>query len=139
MGKAKKAVDINLPEPVKGIDPECVALCKAMNAFRGVTTRESCCGHAKGFFRIWFKVQEVRDLFPILRACDRRYGGSEWGISGALGDTGNGVAFLLESRTEGDRAYSEAQDIVTRLGYLLENENACSMFEVKLKAGLKII
>ena len=45
----------------------------------------------------------------------------------------------VSNKQEGARAYTEAQDIVTRLGYLLENENACSMFGVKLKSGLKII
>lgn len=37
------------------MDKECVELCNALNNIPYVTTFESCCGHGKDVFRIWFK------------------------------------------------------------------------------------
>ncbi len=49
---------------VGNMDPECVRLCDAMNAFPGIRTVESCCGHGKKPYRIWFK---ARDLLVLPR------------------------------------------------------------------------
>lgn len=52
--------------PPPDLDPEVLSLCRAMNAFRGITTTESCCGHGNGPFRIWFTARSVRDLPALL-------------------------------------------------------------------------
>jgi len=38
------------------IDQECVALCDAINKYPGIRTVESCCGHDKTPYRIWFRI-----------------------------------------------------------------------------------
>jgi len=50
----------------KGIDKECVELCKAMNLFPGIQTVESCCGHGKDSYRIWFIPKSLSCLPELL-------------------------------------------------------------------------
>lgn len=52
--------------PPDDLDPEVLSLCRAMNAFRGITTTESCCGHGREPFRIWFTTRSIRDLPALL-------------------------------------------------------------------------
>jgi hypothetical protein len=49
----------------KGIDPECVDLCRALNALPGIATNESCCGHGESPFRIWFEPANKRALADL--------------------------------------------------------------------------
>ena len=48
------------------IDPECASLCRAINGIAGLTTIESCCGHGKSEFHIWFKVIGKLGTLPHL-------------------------------------------------------------------------
>ena len=36
------------------MDNECIKLCEALNKLEGIETVESCCGHGKGDYHIWF-------------------------------------------------------------------------------------
>jgi hypothetical protein len=47
------------------MDPECVALCDAINQIPGIETVESCCGHGEETFKVWFIVENMAK-FPIL-------------------------------------------------------------------------
>lgn len=47
------------------IDSECTPLCDAINRIPGLDTFESCCGHDKHPFRIWFTVSDLTAL-PVL-------------------------------------------------------------------------
>lgn len=51
----------------QNMDPECVAICDAMNALPGITTFESCCGHGKHEHWIFFWAGSLENLEPILR------------------------------------------------------------------------
>ena len=48
------------------MDPECVRLCDAMNALPVIRTTESCCGHGKSPYRIFFKVEDLTVLPRLL-------------------------------------------------------------------------
>ena len=48
------------------LDPECVELVEAMNLIPGIHTVESCCGHGKAPFRIWFEADELKNLPDLL-------------------------------------------------------------------------
>lgn len=48
------------------MDPECVALCDAMNLIPGIRTYESCCGHGQSPFWIWFDVKSLDHLPNLL-------------------------------------------------------------------------
>lgn len=58
------------------MDKECVAICDALNALPGVETIESCCGHFKNSYRIWFGSVNPYSLAIIARVFDRRYSGT---------------------------------------------------------------
>jgi hypothetical protein len=55
------------------IDPECIPLCNAINRVPGLSTIESCCGHAKDEFDIWFKATKLNSLYVVARCIDIRY------------------------------------------------------------------
>jgi len=48
------------------IDKECIALCDALNDLLGVRTTESCCGHGDRLFHVWFEVDSLDALPPLL-------------------------------------------------------------------------
>jgi len=52
--------------PKAGMDQECVALCDAMNHLPGIETFESCCGHGKDNYRIWFMTEGLENLPALL-------------------------------------------------------------------------
>ena len=49
-----------------GLDPEVLSLCMAMNAFPGITTTSSCCGHGREPFGIYFQPESLDDLPALL-------------------------------------------------------------------------
>jgi hypothetical protein len=51
--------------PPPDLDAEVLSLCRAMNLFPGITTVESCCGHGRDPYRIWF-VTDSLDALPLL-------------------------------------------------------------------------
>ncbi len=85
--------------PPADLDPECLELCKALNSLAGIETFESCCGHGKYPFWIWFTWRPPANGMVVLaRAlCDRYYGFAGWRI--VLNHTDlpeSQVCFLLE-------------------------------------------
>lgn len=70
------------------MDREVVALCDAMNACPGIKTFESCSGHGKLPFMVFFYATEVDGLFFLTRCADRRYWkyGHRWTIHLSVGD-----------------------------------------------------
>jgi len=48
------------------MDTECISLCNAVNRLPGMHTTESCCGHNKTPFNIWFVSKELKHLPTLL-------------------------------------------------------------------------
>ena len=48
-----------------GVDAECVALCNALNRLPGVRTTESCCGHGKSEYHVFFRCESQEDVVPV--------------------------------------------------------------------------
>jgi len=48
------------------MDIECIPLCNAINKLKGLETFESCCGHKRDNFLIWFSAENVDDLTPLV-------------------------------------------------------------------------
>lgn len=63
------------------IDPECVPLIIALNQLPGIETFESCCGHLKYPYCIWFKCNNFTSLAIITRTFDKRYSDGKWRIT----------------------------------------------------------
>ena len=53
-------------KPLNDIDAECVDLYLAMNRLPGIQTIESCCGHGKHQYRIWFWADSLEALPRLL-------------------------------------------------------------------------
>lgn len=59
-------------------DKECVNLCQTLNAMDGLNTTESCCGHLKDRFMIFFKCDNFSTLAKISRSVNRNYSDGKW-------------------------------------------------------------
>jgi len=59
-----------------GVDPECIELCEAINLYEpDIFTVESCCGHGKTPYHIYFKVENLETLPHILYWLDGCHSG----------------------------------------------------------------
>ena len=76
----------------KSMDKECIPLCDALNALPGIETFESCCGHLKRPFVVFFTAQKIEDLRPILIALVFE---SAWDMNVAWASSSDGVFFWL--------------------------------------------
>lgn len=96
------------------MDKECVALCNAINALEGLRTVESCCGHDKKPFRIYFTAEHLRQLPILLYHCDPYYMGFRWKIKFQDGGL-SPVILVLQSGAIGPEAEAQAQIIAERV------------------------
>jgi hypothetical protein len=106
-------------------DPEVVELCRALNDLPGIATTNSCCGHGKSPFCIFFDPdpKDRRGLFILARCVDHRYFefGHQWSIRLSVGDFPLfplPIVYRLESEAVGEEAYTQAQAIVATTSLL---------------------
>lgn len=80
------------------MDKECIPLCNALNSLPDVETTESCCGHCKDRFMIFFKCKNPYSLSVIARVFNRRYSGTklQWIIEVETHDNG-GYDYFVHS------------------------------------------
>ena len=57
----------------KYMDEDCIGLCDAMNELDGCETFDSCCGHNKKPYSIFFNCDNCYSLAVLARSIDRRY------------------------------------------------------------------
>ena len=62
------------------MDVECIELCKTLNAIPGVETFESCCGHLKQRFMVFFECNDFFQLSRLSRAVNKNYSDGMWEI-----------------------------------------------------------
>jgi hypothetical protein len=104
-------------EPPPDLDPECLELCRAINALPGLTTIESCCGHGRpdhGFW-IWLTADTISDLMPLsyqLDSCHSGYRGWELLVDTDCGHDPDDVKFWLRGPVG---AYAEADAIARNI------------------------
>lgn len=106
----------NYPEDM---DTECIELCDILNSLPTVKTYESCCGHNKSNYIIFFTVTDWRSISFLARCIDSRYCDwqSNWILYAYNNDTPNQGKFkyLLECK------YSGKEDILTQVTNLISN------------------
>jgi len=96
-------------KPPEDIDPECVPLCAAMNRVPGIQTIESCCGHGKDPFRVWFVATSLDRLPDLLYWFDGCHSGFyDWKVTVATDCAKSPVHFKVEGPAG---AFSEADSI----------------------------
>lgn len=79
------------------MDAECVLLCMKLNELPGVQTTESCCGHYKDTYKIFFDCDDFVSLGILTRCVDKRYSDGKWEIACCGGDNHPLYGFLLRS------------------------------------------
>jgi hypothetical protein len=92
------------------MDPECVALCDAMNEMEGIETIASCCGHSYAPFRIYFEADSINDLKPILTLIDES---EDWRMRVSFATGGGDVYFILDGPT-GQQGFDVATALASR-------------------------
>jgi hypothetical protein len=109
------------------IDSECVDLCRALNSIPGIGTLESCCGHGRGSFSVWFYAESFEGLFIIGRVLDRRYGSPDWfnwKCTVACCDYDMMPMFNIDSGgVVGEDAYSQSKEIAYNIYDHLEHSD----------------
>lgn len=91
------------------IDPECVAICEAMNRMPGIRTIESCCGHGRHSFNVYFKsdsLEALPDLLYWFDVCHSGFGG--WRVTVRTDCAASPATFVVEGPVG---AFSEADEI----------------------------
>jgi hypothetical protein len=100
------------------MDKECARLCGAMNAISGVRTFESCCGHGRSKFRVWFLAESLKCLPRLLYYFDGCHCGFYgWKVVAETDCAMSPVTFCVEGPS-GREAYEQAEQIAG----LLEKE-----------------
>lgn len=105
---------------IYGIDGECIPICEAMNKFKGIATTESCCGHGKTPFHIFFKTSSLKELPALLYCVDYATTGlREWRVLVMTDSTICPAYFLLEGPI-GRQAYLESLSLARKMNKFLE-------------------
>jgi len=121
------------------MDKECIPICDMINSLPGLKTFESCCGHGKESFCIYFHVySEITDkgLFILTRCVDNRYWkyGGDWKIELYIGDSlfenkYLPIGYILHSgNVIGEKAYRQANDLIENIKYHLNHEGFIELF-----------
>lgn len=79
-------------------DKECVELCKTLNDMNNVETIESCCGHFKNRFIIFFRCDNFSTLAKISRSVNKNYSDGKWELLVMDADRSPCCLFLLRSK-----------------------------------------
>ena len=86
--------DVTLPTDV---DEECIPLCDVLNSLPTVRTFESCCGHLKYPFGVYFFCYDIGVLSRLARAVSHNYSDGKWEILVETTDTHPYGVFSINS------------------------------------------
>ena len=122
----------------KSMDKECIDICNAMNSIPGISTFESCSGHNKKPFRIYFNSTDQQGLFFLTRCIDQRYWeyGHQWSITLSVNDLYKDIlptVFLLQSTSKGSQAIHEANCLINNFMIHLNHENFFKAYKLDIE------
>ena len=124
--KQRKAnLSLQNPLPIYDMDIECVDLCIAMNRLPGIETSESCCGHSRRSFLVFFRVtnHKKRGFRTLARLMCNRYhnfANKGWRIQLYHGDhPKNQVMYLLVGPKNGA---DQANELAKRINNHVDNK-----------------
>ena len=100
------------------MDKECIQICDVLNSISDVCTTESCCGHCKDRFMIFFTCDNPHSLAIIARVFDRRYIGTSqpWHIELQTKDSG-AYYYFIYSETK----YSSEEVMMKDVNKIIKN------------------
>ena len=80
------------------MDKECIKLCDILNSVPSVETFESCCGHLKDRYSIWFFCNDIITISRLGRCVERNYSDGKWELLVDSTDTHPTGVFWLRSK-----------------------------------------
>lgn len=101
----------------KDMDKECIQLCKKLNSLSNIKTTESCCGHLKEPYIIFFMCDDFIRLGKLFRCVNRNYSDGKWRIEVDGGDTLPCYNFMLTSK----EPFSTYEEMESSIKSLIEN------------------
>ena len=101
----------------KDIDEECINLVLQLNKLDGVETTESCCGHYKERYMIFFQCDNFITLGKLYRCVDRNYSDGNWVIECCCSDSMPTHGFLLISKN----VFTNKGEMETSINELISN------------------
>jgi hypothetical protein len=116
------------------MDKQCIPLCDALNSIPGFMTYESCCGHGKKDFRIWFTSVKIKGLYVIARMLDRRYYNyQEWSCRTDGSDNPDlSPTFLLSSgKLRGSKAYFQSRKMAEAIHTFLQDRLLTKIYQIR--------
>jgi hypothetical protein len=87
-----------IPQLPGDMDIECIALCHMLNRLPGIKTMESCCGHGKDIYSVWFNCNNIETLSRLGRCIEKNYSDGNWEIVVDSCDTNPFGLFWLRSK-----------------------------------------
>lgn len=99
------------------MDKECIDLCNKLNSLSDVETTESCCGHCKNQYMIFFNCYDFICLGKLYRCVDRNYSDGKWRIECSCSDESPVYGFLLISK----EPFNSKEEMIESVNELIEN------------------
>lgn len=106
------------------IDEQCIPLFYALNSLPGLRTFESCCGHGKAPFSMWFRCDNIDTLSRLGRAVGKNYSDNNWEIVVDTADIEPRGCFWLRTKTvlESDELNDSIAKLVENIEYWFDNK-----------------
>ena len=99
------------------MDKECIALCDKLNSLTDVETTESCCGHCKEQYMIFFNCYDFIRLGKLFRCVNKNYSDGKWRIEVHGSDVHPCYGFLLISK----KPFNSKEEMMESVNNLIEN------------------
>lgn len=99
------------------MDKECIALCDKLNSLSDIETTESCCGHCKQPYMIFFNCYNFIRLGKLFRCVNRNYSDGKWRIECCCSDRSPICGFLLTSK----EPFNSNEEMMKSVNSLIEN------------------
>lgn len=106
-----------LETTIDKLDKECVDLVKKLNTIKGIKTTNSCCGHLKEPYRIFFQCNDFSSLGLLYRCVNRNYSDGKWRIECCCSDGNPTHGFLLTTKD----TFKNEQEMNESVQSLIEN------------------
>ena len=99
------------------MDKECIALCDKLNSLSDIETTESCCGHCKQPYMIFFNCYDFIRLGKLFRCVNRNYSDGKWRIEVDGSDTQPCNQFMLISK----EPFNSTEEMMQSVNELINN------------------
>lgn len=126
------------------MDSECVKLCDILGSLPGIETTESCCGHGRGPFRIFFRSSDWRGITFLARCMDKRYWeyGDKWRVelyNSDAAEPGHILFCLTNNETVMtlEEVNTQVQSLIDNMNYHLNHKNYMNWMFLDFPEGWK--